>query len=399
MARKKKAAGAAHKTIRAVDCRYTGFEPQWDGWEEWTLEKFLSERNRAFNFYNYYISAEEGKPGVIEWMERNGYKEDEIAAVKAAPYYLPGITTTTLCVSMNRGMPAKHPKGTYRSDEEFVRERIADAIKNGAAAAKVAEQIEAVPDESKGVSPMVLLQQKTQRTVILDLDIMLDSWITQKEGKVKHLDLYKVMQGHGLSSLACPAVERWLTKLQSEIKIALDKTDEYITESYKLYTRPQLQDRFDALTKMLDDVNRYAHAAKATRAPRVKKPKAADKQIAKLKYCKQDNTFKIASVNPLRVVGAHRLLAFNTKKRVLLDFVAESAAGFAVKGTSLKNVDETNSKCIRLRKPEEFLPIVLNSTTKQIEKAWNQLTTKEGKPRSRINEEIVLLRVFDQPTK
>ena len=62
---------------------------------------------------------------------------------------------------------------------------------------------------------------------------------------------------------------------------------------------------------------------------------------------------------------------------------------------ALQNVDELSTRAIRLRKPDEFLPIVLNNTSKQIEKAWSNLTTKESKPKPRINGEVVLLRVFE----
>ena len=398
-------AAAPLKTIRAVDSRYTGFEPVWDGWESWSLDKFLKERGRAFNFYNYYVSPEEGKPAIAAWMKSNGYAESCINSLLAAPGYLPGITVTSLCVSIQRGMPALHPHGQYRSDELFIRERIADAIQNGSRilkAQKIAAEKEQEDALSSGsmaqrvLSPMVMLQLKTRRTIITDLDIMLDDWMsTAAHLSVKPLDIYKAMQGHSLSAIACPQVERWLSKIHAEFSGALNKTDEYLVESYRLYNRSQLQDRTDALAKMLEDVTRYSHAAKAARPPRVKKPAAADKQIAKLKYCKQDNVFKIASINPLRIIGAQRVLAFHTKKRMLLDFVAQSATGLGVKGSGLMNVDEANSKCIRLRKPDEFLQIVLNNTAKQIEKAWNQLTTTEGKPKARINKDIVLLRVFE----
>ncbi|MFN9906972.1 MAG: hypothetical protein ACK56F_12775, partial [bacterium] len=55
-----------------------------------------------------------------------------------------------------------------------------------------------------------------------------------------------------------------------------------------------------------------------------------------------------------------------------------------------------NTRSIRLRKPDEFLPIVLGSTAKQINKAWEKLTTKESKPNARIGSEVVLLRVFER---
>jgi hypothetical protein len=327
-------------------------------------------------------------------MEKNAYSKADISAVKAAPDYLPGATAGTLCISMLRGMPEKHPELDYPSDREFVAAKIAEAIKAGRG---VKEETTAV-ESSKGetVSPMVLLAAKTQRTVLMDLDALLDDWIRTRDQKVRRIDLYETMSGHALSSLACPQVERWLTALLDGMIAARDKTNPDYVEGYSYLSAPELRDRIAAVEQMLQDLNRYAHAAKATRAPRKKRAKSADKQIAKLQFRKEDADYKIASINPMRVVGAYRLLAFNTKKRVMLDFYAQNAEGFSIKGTSLKNVDETTSRCTRLRKPQEFLEIVLNNTSRQIDKAWSNLTTKENKPKARINGDVVLLRVFER---
>jgi len=394
MARKAKVPNTSYK-IRAIDTRYTGDEPVWDGWERWDLEKFKKEYSRAFNFYNYYLDAVQTKGAVFEWMERNGYSKDDIAAVKAAPDYLPGITAGTLCICMNRGMPSIHPElhGEQQPAALFVNDQLVKAIAEGRRANRPeTAAIEVAP----AVSPMVLLKAKAMRTVIMDLDVLLDDWMRTKGQKVRRIDLYETMNGHDLSALACPLVERWLTRQRDEMVAARDKTDPDLVEGYRYLTGPELRDRIDATEQMLTDLSRYCHAAKATRAPRKKRAKSADKQITKLKFRKEDTEYKIASINPTRVVGAYRLLAFNTKKRMLLDYVAQSAEGFSIKGTSLKNVDETNSRCTRLRKPNEFLEVVLNNTAKQIEKAWEKLTTKEGKPKVRINEDVVLLRVFDK---
>jgi hypothetical protein len=145
---------------------------------------------------------------------------------------------------------------------------------------------------------------------------------------------------------------------------------------------------------MMNDLSKFKNSAKAARAPREKKPTSAAKQIAKIQYMKHSEEFKITSINPVRIVGAQRLLAFNTKTRMLFDYKSNVATGLAIKGTTLQNLDEATCRSIRLRKPEEFLQIALNSTANQFEKAWSKLTTKESKPNGRINSDTVLLRVI-----
>ena len=378
--------------VNATDERYTGTEPVWDGCESWGPEKFNAERSRNFNFYNYYLSAKESKPRVLEWMAVNGYSKEDIHHVRSAPDYYPGMTTASLCTAMLRGMPAKYP-GLDHDDLAFVRDRIKHAIGE----AVVTAATEKTVSQSPSVSPMIFLQDKTRRTIIMDLDVMLDRWVTTD--KAEPLDMYASMTAHGLSAMACAQVERWIERHLLETKAAYEKTDDYLVEVYRNLTRNQQQSRIEAYEKMLEDLNRFKHAAKATRQPREKKPVAATKQISKLQYCKESSEFKIASINPARIVGAYRVLAFNVKYRVLLDYVAQNEKGLSIKGTTLQNVDDSSARAIRLRKPDEFLPIVLSSTAKQLEKAWSNLTTKESKPKPRINNEVVLLRVFEKRDK
>jgi hypothetical protein len=109
---------------------------------------------------------------------------------------------------------------------------------------------------------------------------------------------------------------------------------------------------------------------------------------------KHSEEFKVTSINPIRIVGAYRLLAFNVKTRMLFDYGTSASTGFIMKGTTIQNSDESISRCIRLRKPEEFLQIALSNTANQFDKAWEKLTTKESKPNGRINDDIILLRVL-----
>ena len=240
---------------------------------------------------------------------------------------------------------------------------------------------------------MVFLKDKVNRTIIMELDILLDRWSMDNEASP--IDIYARMQEYKLPAAACSLVERWLSRYRDEAAAAADKSDPYLVECYHFMTAAQLKKRIAAFDSMLADLDRFRHAAKATRAPREKKPVSATKQISSLKYCKENAEFKVASINPVRIVGAYRLLAFNTKYRMLIDYVAQNEKGLSIKGTTLQNVDELSTRAIRLRKPDEFLPIVLNNTPKQIEKAWSNLTTKESKPKPRINAEVVLLRVCE----
>jgi len=379
--------------VNATDDRYTGTEPVWDDWQSWPAEKFAKERSRAFNFYNYYLDAKETKPRVIEWMAANGYSETQIAAVKAAPDWSPGITVGTLCTCMLRGMPPTHPQLEYTSDAEFVKDSLKASIIVGTRAINDSKAEVSAKAVKPAVSPQELLRLKVNRTIIAELDSMIDSWVTLKD--YSPIDLYGKLQQHSTPAMACGMVEDFLVRHRDEAGAALSGDDSYLKEAYSVYSKAALQKQVEAYNKMLGDLNKYKHAVKATRAPRQKKPVSTEKQISNLKYCKQNPDYKLTSINPARIPGSYRLLAFNTKYRMLIDYVAQSSAGLSIKGTTLQNLDEANCRCIRLRKPDEVLSTIISATPKQIQKTWDSLSTKESKPKGRINEEVILLRVFE----
>jgi len=161
-------------------------------------------------------------------------------------------------------------------------------------------------------------------------------------------------------------------------------------------TRPQINQRIRLFEKLYKDLDMFSNSQKSKKTPRKKKTPSVDKQLAKLQYQKENVDYKIQSVSPSKVVGANRVLTFNTKTRLFTEYVSSSGDGFAIKGTTLQNVDENNSRSTKLRKPEEFLPIALKGSDSKYKKAFDALTTKVTVPKNRINGDTILLRTFDK---
>jgi len=248
-------------------------------------------------------------------------------------------------------------------------------------------------DKVVSLSPMQRLQNKIGRTIMQDLLDLEDSWI---EGEKTTIDIYSLFKKHGLPSSATAAVREVVEGWLLDYEDAYHKRCPDAVEGYSHLKRPELNRRIKSCQEMLSDIDRIKSAGKATRATRVKGPKAADKQVTRVNYKKEDTEFKLVSIPPIQIIGKRRLYIFNTKYKSITEFISNSVNGFQISGSTLKDFDPVNSRSVKLRKPNEFLPIALGKTPNQIDKEWQKLTTKTTVPNGRINKETILLRVMDQ---
>lgn len=235
-------------------------------------------------------------------------------------------------------------------------------------------------------SPIDRMRNKVYNTIIRELEEVEEAWMN---GEKAEINLFERCQVHGIKANAVNIIIEWLEPRVQEYDDAITKKDEDAVEFFSHLKKPELKRQFKVLSDALADCERVKSASKATRKTRVKKPQAADKQVAKLKFMKDNNEFKVASVNPLLIVGASRVILFNTKNKRIEEYQTDRPDGFEVKGQSLQHVNRSRGKT--LRKPEEFLPIALKKTPKQFEKEFNNLTTKEYNPNARFNDSIIIL--------
>lgn len=233
------------------------------------------------------------------------------------------------------------------------------------------------------------LQNKISNTIMQDIMDLEDEWI---EGKKTTLDVFNRFKFHGLTGAAIVPVKKVVEGWLLDYEDAYHKRCDQAVEGYSHLSRSELNRRIKACHEMLSDLDKIKASTKATRTTKVKRPKSADKQVAKLNYCKESAEAKLTSINPIMLIGANRIYTYNVKYKRLIEYVTESIGGFEISGSTLKNMDASLSRQVTLRKPDQMIPIVQNKSVKQIDKAWSSLTTKTSKPNPRINKETILLK-------
>ena len=274
-------------------------------------------------------------------------------------------------------------------DLEAVNQRLRDLVKKG-------EKIKLQKLKESPPKPVISPQERTRRKVLDTIYMDWDSTIVEgwfDENYTQKFSAYNRFRGYGLKSNSINIFKALLEQEYNNIQEAYNRTCEQCVEAYSHITKGNKRKILKQFEDVFADLEKLRTSFKSARKPRAHKPKTSDKQVERLQYMQESIDDKLVSINPVLIPGSHKLYVYNTKQRRLFEYVTESAHGFEVSGTTIKNFDD-ESRVTVLRKPEEILPQILNKTEKQIEKVWGTITTKINKPTGRINSDCILLRII-----
>jgi hypothetical protein len=405
-------------------------EPSWEGWEEWTGEQYhrANQHARAWYYENY--KPADLYPAVWKWMEQNDYTKEQLRQAKAAPSHELSITAGITAKLLMNGMPdynEKHDKyweslpgtmGNTAPATKFLKARIERAIEAGTS---VVEEKKAIEKENKDIYVPTIQERIRDQAYVQSeaIDEWLEGWITDPKSfdpkgfnfKV-HFQKMGVTQAHArkLKTFYVDALtdfddlERYPTAGQLK-KMSEHDADMWVQlkEGYVHLKKADIKNYRIAIGELLTALEFVIDTAKATRKPRKPKVYSADKIVAKLKYLKVDDKYKLASINPTEVVGASELWVFNTKTRKLGKYIASNidpkgmkrdGSGLSVKGTTIIGFDEKLSIQKTLRKPEEQLKEFKAAGKVKLRTFLEEIKTTDTKLNGRSNLETVLLKVI-----
>ena len=240
--------------------------------------------------------------------------------------------------------------------------------------------------------PHEILKEKAS-DFISEVENVIDDFINGVYLDVENYSPFLELKKIGASKVIATKAIEYYKPLKEELELLLTKKDKDLVEGYQHLTQTQKKKYLKLISHIISDLEKYAEIKKAVRKTRAPKPKSVEQQIKNLKYLNESTEYKIASIQPEKILKSKTLFVFNVKTRILTEYVSKDGNPLGVKGTTIQNFDEENSRCVKLRKPEEFLQIVLTSTPKQISLEWSRLTTKTTQPNGRINADTILLKV------
>jgi len=404
--------------------------PKWEGWEEWTGEHFHRFKGASREFYYQNYKPADLYPHTYKWMSDNGYTKEQIKQAKAAPAYELSVTAAITAKQLLDGMPDLNPKedeywdslpgtmGKMAPASKFLKERIERAIKAGSLIVEEKKQEEKktsnvyVPSIQERIRDQAYIQSEA-------IEEWLEGWIIDPKSFdpkgfdfKKHFYEMKVTQAHARKLKSFyehelddyNELERFPTNGQLQ-KMSEHEQDMWaqLKEGYAHLKKSDIKLFRIAIEELLAALNFVIDQAKATRKPRKPKVYSSDKLVAKLKFKKVDEKYKLASIDPAQSIGATELWVFNVKTRKIGKYVASNidpkgmnrdGTGLSVKGTTILGFDEKQSIQKTLRKPEEQLKEFKDSGKVKLRKFLEDIKTTDTKLNGRSNTDTVLLKVI-----
>lgn len=362
------------KTVRTtktetylVNQKYLGDEPTFKN------SYTQSDYARALSWYHAQATLSEAREYIETYLKNTGRTAD-LKKFKSVPDNWVPTTAAWIARMINRGIKV------FENSQEYLERKLIETLEKHASNNTQEVKVEKV----NVVSIQDRIRDKAS-DIIGDVEEMID--------KNETFSLYDWLKANEIPATYAPRIAAYYAPVLAELIEASEGLDPQLKEGYKHFTKKQLEQRIMFFNTLIEDAERYSDTTKKARVPRKPRTVSVEKKLKNFKYQKEDNNYKIASINPEKIIGCQELWTFNTKYKTLTVFRALDRGGLQVKGTSIINYDEKNSVTKRTgRKPEVYVDKVLNGGKVVLRKLTDEL--KNDAPLAyRINENTILLKV------
>lgn len=361
IAKKPKKVRVSRSESYLINRKYMGDEPEFLG------AMTEGEMAIACNWYNAMADKADAREYTETWLKSQN-RMAEIKKFKAVPDEWVNLTCAWIARCINRGYEVpSHSKA-------FLEKTFAYTLTKAKVHAETTSNTISIQERMR----------ERQQEIIGDIEEMLD--------KGEEFSLYDWLKGKQIPASYCTGIIAHYAPWLGELIEAYEGGDPQLKEAYRHMTKKQLRDRITLFNTLIEHAEKYGNVAKKTRAPRKPRTISVEKKLKGLKYQKEDNTFKIASINPEKIIGCQELWTFNTKYKTITVLRAIDRGGLQVKGTSITGYDEANSVTKRTgRSPEKHLTSIKNGGKIILKKMLTEL--KDAPLAYRINENTILMKV------
>lgn len=339
-------------------------------------------------FVHYEVADAQLADSFVKYVEKTFGKKDAVLLRKLPDWKFNPIGKFTYIMMKGVGLQQHH----LDTIEAKYKALVSQAAKTENAKA------ESISKTVKVVRTSVpTIQQRMQEQVLPvcdEIDEQLTN-VTAKNITVKQFDPHSILTKSGvIKAPQAKLIKDLYQREYEEAQAVVDWVDEQIKEGYRHMNVNMRRDFLQFYDKLNSACDAIINTGKATRKTRKKKVPSKDKLVARLKYKESDPNIGAASVNPLSIIGASTLWIFNTKNRKLGVYVADQLQkSLSVRGTCIVGFDPAKSTQKTVRKTDMLRGSDKLPRTK-MQKLYDEIKTTETVMNGRLNEHVILLRVF-----
>ena len=394
MATKSTKSQSAERTI-ATELRPKDLDAKYWGTEPLFAQQPDSDRRGlalvvAFNWYNRFYDSKDAKQFLISYADQTGQNPEKLLSRVEdrevmttigwlARLYLRGLT-------LNDGETA-----TLTRELDRLRQTLSKPtdITTNTGKRETEQRVAARPNVQE------IMRERTHEAGG-EFEGWLDEFITNgaKTGDSPANPVGVLSERNILPQHISILTEVWKKK-QREFEDVLAGEDKQLVEAYSHFTKTQLKAMVKFCEAVLAGLNSYISVKKAAQAPRKRKAVSPEKQASKIKFQKQDDTLKLTSVAPSKIIGATEVWMYDTAKRKLHYYVADSHIGtLGVKGATIVGFDATKSGIKTLRKPADILKKLMSGGKPASRKVFTEINAVQAQPNGRTNENLIILKAY-----
>lgn len=363
------------KTIRVskteaylINYKHMGDEPLIEGTPS------TSEYAKAINWYNTMASTDDARSYLDDYLTMMD-RQDEAKQLRNVPDIWVSTTAAWIARLITRGTDIEEHSLI------FLESKIIEMM------GRIKEADETVSVDTRTVRDKM---RERSSDILGEIEGFIDDYMING---VEGFSLYDWLKRNEIPASYMPAIVARYTPWLEELLVTADGENLDLMEAYINLGPDDLLARIEFLNMIIEDADRYGSITKKVRAPRKPRPVSVEKKLKNFKYQKEDNTYRVASIKPDKIIGAQELWTFNTKYKVLSVLRASDRTGLDVKGTSITGYDDATSMSRGCgRKAEDVINQAVAGGKLVLRKLMTELKT-EKQLQYRINENTILLRV------
>jgi len=384
---------AADFNTKDPDLKYTGPEPLFVTQPDSDRRKIALVM--SFNWYSRYCTNKEAKQFLVQWATETGIT-NKLKELNRADERLVRCSISWLARMSSRGLELTESETEIVTGEIA---RLVDSVLNPVEkTSNTGTKPQEVKEEVSRRPTVQDIMRERAREVAGEIEGWLDDFV---ESGAKIIDVNPVAsltEKNILPQHIGILTDVWKRHL-NEYQMVLDGRDSQLTEAYSNFTKIQIKSLIKFCEAILAGLGSYVVIKKSTKTVRARRPQSPEKVSSKLKYLKsyEDTVtkLKLTSVAPSKIIGATEVWAYDTAKRKLHYYVADSHIGtLGIKGTTILGFDTTNSGVKTVRKPEVVIKELMTGGKPASRKLFKEIKSVHAKSNGRTNENLIILKAY-----